>query len=102
MTVAALIHGAPLGAGGLGLQATSALAGLTRSFRTHALGPGEGAEAISSPFSPRFIRYSPYRWLTGALQLRGDRSIGRRAAERLDSISPGLVYAFTQVGRESL
>jgi glycosyltransferase involved in cell wall biosynthesis len=111
----ACVYGVPAGVGGLGLQAASALSTLGTSFESvHALGGGLSPDAFPRPPAgltvevapeavPRWVkRYTWLRWRTGRLQYLNDTRLGRWAAWRLDEVRPDLVYAFTQVGLESL
>jgi glycosyltransferase involved in cell wall biosynthesis len=111
----ALVHGVPVGAGGLGLQAATALCGLVdRNHTIHANGPGL---APGWPFDqppPRAVwhcraftplipsEYTPYRWLKGRLQYKVDTAIGSWAAREIARQRPSCCYLFTQVALESL
>jgi glycosyltransferase involved in cell wall biosynthesis len=112
----AVVYGAAAGAGGLGLQAATALAALAPGARTlHAAGPGRVPGWPLDPAPPSLVwhaaprtvprwraRYTTLRWRHGALQERHDMALGRWAAGVLEREKPGAVYAFTQVGLESL
>ncbi len=116
MTRAVVVYGARAGAGGLGLQATTAIAGLATALPVVALGPRPlsrwpletpaptSVEWIESPivqpswFSREVLR----RARPGRFVLDCDSMIGRWAAAELDHLRPDWVYAFTQVGLEAL
>ncbi len=106
----AFVHGVPLGAGGLGVQAGNALRALALACDVHAIGPGKVAQWQAPPgvvwhHSPRtstvLHRIKPLRRFAGALQYLADREVGRYAASHLEHIKPDLCYAFTQVALES-
>jgi glycosyltransferase involved in cell wall biosynthesis len=112
---AAVIYATRAGVGGLGLQAATALVGLGRAGPTIALGPGWNHTwpLLPPPPTVRWEEAPPYRpgWFTkqvvrrfrpGRFVLAHDRHIGSWAAGRLPTLRPALVYAFTQVGFESL
>jgi glycosyltransferase involved in cell wall biosynthesis len=109
----ALVHGAALDVGGLGAQVRNAVDGLSAGVRpVVTIGPGpERRErprpgsrhvALAEPVPAWLRRYSPYRWLTGALQARRDGLLGAAAARELAALGPALCYAFTQVAAETL
>jgi glycosyltransferase involved in cell wall biosynthesis len=111
-----VVYGVPVGAGGLGLHAASALLALDRSgVEVYALGPGRterwplpvSAPSINWHTAPVGVprwrsRYTWLRWLTGRLQYEHDREVGRWAAEEVRRIRPDFCYVFTQVGLETL
>ncbi|HEU4560698.1 MAG TPA: glycosyltransferase family 4 protein [Longimicrobium sp.] len=113
---AAVVYGTAAGAGGLGLQAATALAALAPGAGAlHAAGPGRVAGWPLDPEPPSLVwhaapravpqwraRYTSLRWRHGALQERHDTALGQWAAGVLEREGPGAVYAFTQVGLESL
>ncbi len=113
---AALIYGSVAGAGGLGHSVACAITGLSRPEQNlSALGPGyrepwslagglPKANWLCSPESiPAWRRkYTLLRWRGGDLVFQRDAALGRWAAENVARLHPAAVYAFTQVGRESL
>jgi glycosyltransferase involved in cell wall biosynthesis len=116
VTRVAVVYGARAGSGGLGLQATTAIAGLATALPVVALGPGRvshwpletpspiSVEWIESPIVHRswFAHQILRRTRPGRFVLYCDRMIGRWAAAELDRIRPSCVYAFTQVGLEAM
>ena len=54
------------------------------------------------PLRGRRVGWTPLRWRSGLVQWVNDVAMGREAARRLDEARPDLVYAFTQIGEESL
>ncbi|QRK12718.1 glycosyltransferase family 4 protein [Archangium violaceum] len=110
----ALVTGAPAGAGGMGVHAATVLRALAHGGAPlHVLGPPPtDARLAALPgvvwhTPPRLLlssvqRWTPYRWLTGALQLRQDAHLGQWAASRLEQLRPSRLYTFTQVGLEPL
>jgi glycosyltransferase involved in cell wall biosynthesis len=112
--LSALVCGVPAGSGGLGVHAASLVRALARGgARLHVLGPPPTDAHLAS--LPGVVWHSPgrsllaaaqpwtpYRWLTGAFRLQEDVRLGRWAAARLEGLRPSRVYAFTQVGLESL
>ncbi|WNG44201.1 glycosyltransferase family 4 protein [Archangium minus] len=110
----ALVTGAPAGAGGLGGFAATVLRALSHGGAPlHVLGPPPADARLASlpgvvwHTPPRLLlasvqRWTPYRWLTGALQLKQDTHLGQWAASRLEHLRPSRLYTFTQVGLESL
>jgi glycosyltransferase involved in cell wall biosynthesis len=111
-----VVYAATAGAGGLGLQAATAIAGLATAGPVVALGPGcvptwpletPPPTGVSwcklPPFRPSwFARHVVRRLRPGVHVLAHDRHLGQAAAARLAEIRANLVYAFTQVGLESL
>jgi len=110
----AFVFGVAAGCGGLGLQAANVMSSLSRNGELHAFGPGR-ADRWPLPLDVphplwhaparsryRLARLTPYRWAAGALRHRADRNMARVAARGLDAVRPDLVYAFSQVARESL
>jgi glycosyltransferase involved in cell wall biosynthesis len=102
-----IIYGAPLGMGGLGMQAATALRSLTLlDGSLSAIGPGQPAW----PFAEEL---SNVRWLTttrvsasarifqGRAQYRSDCEFGRQASEHVSALRPNRCYGFTQISRES-
>src|SRR5690242_3491051 len=110
----ALVCGAPAGSGGLGGFAATVLRALAHGGAPlHVLGPPPADARLASlpgvvwhapprPLLASVQRWTPYRWLTGALQLHHDAHLGRWAAARLEELRPSRLYTFTQVGLESL
>lgn len=109
----AIVFGAPLNIGGLGVQAAKALHTITlASTRVSAFGPSSANElafgrqvswhAAPSPASSWRTRYTSLRWEQGKLQFENDVRVGKWAAKRLRQVRPDLLYVFTQVGLESL
>ena len=112
----AVVYGAPTGAGGLGLQASTAIASLAEGeCQVHAFGPGRDnswplSEVEGSIFwhkSPQSIppwafRHTWWRWYQGHYQLQKDRLMGRWARKQVERLKPELCYVFTQVGVETL
>ncbi len=112
----AVIYAAVAGAGGLGLQAASAVASLATAGPVVALGPGRvpgapfGADPaapvtweVTPPYRPSwFARRVVGRLWPGRFILGHDRHVGVWAAGRLPVLRPRLVYVFTQVGLEAL
>lgn len=111
---AALVYPVSLGSGGLAVQSANAVAALSQpGIELHAVGPGvrewprpaPSREPAWREVRVDLPRWNSWRWLrsfTGAAQLSRDIRFGRAAAATLDRIRPELVYAFTQVGLESL
>jgi len=110
-----VVYGARAGVGGLGLQAATAIAGLTTRGSVVALGPGHARDwpletaqpAVlweeSPPFRPSwFTTQVVRRFRAGRFVLTHDRQVGRWAAARLATLQLSRVYAFTQVGLEAL
>ncbi|WNG54795.1 glycosyltransferase family 4 protein [Archangium gephyra] len=110
----ALVSGAAAGAGGMGVHAASLLHALSGpGAPLHVLGPPPTDARLASlpgvvwhtpprPLLAAVRRWTPYRWLTGALQLHLDEHLGQWAAARLEHLRPSRLYTFTQVGLESL
>lgn len=112
----AVVYGVPAGAGGLGLQAATAIASLAGGeCSVHAFGPGrhnhwplsERQYAITWHESSQIIpsltfRYTWWRWYQGQHQLQKDRLLGRWARKQVERLQPELCYVFTQVGLETL
>jgi len=110
----AVVHGAPLGIGGLGVQCANAIAGAIASgAEVLALGPrgtvfeNDGSGRLSAMAAPEFVpawlrRFTWLRWNSGRFQQIHDRALGEWAAAQLRSVPVGLCYAFTQVGLESM
>ncbi|MCY1074484.1 glycosyltransferase family 4 protein [Archangium lansingense] len=110
----ALICGAAAGSGGLGGFAATVLRALSQAGTPlHVLGPPPADARLAAlpgvvwHTPPRTLlaavqRWTPYRWLTGALQLHHDEHLGKWTAARLEQLRPSRLYAFTQVGLESL
>jgi glycosyltransferase involved in cell wall biosynthesis len=111
----ALVYGAQAGVGGLGLQAATAAVGLGFGGPVIALGPGrvDTWPLRTAPTTVRWETAPAYSisWLTrklhrhlcpGRLACDCDAHLGRWAARRLEALQPLRVYAFTQVGCESL
>lgn len=106
------MHGVPIGLGGLGVQAGSALRALARHApEVHAIGPGPAAgwdapRNIVWHVTPRswtpLFRWTPLRRHSGLSQQLSDYRVGRFAATCLDRVGPDLCYAFTQVALEPL
>jgi glycosyltransferase involved in cell wall biosynthesis len=108
-----LVHGAAFDAGGLGAQVRNAVDGLCAGSRP-VVTVGPGAEArrrprsdsrhvrLPEPVPPWLRRYSPYRWLSGALQARRDALLAAAAAREVARLAPACCYAFTQVAAETL
>lgn len=110
----ALVCGAAAGSGGLGGFAATVLRALSQAGSPlHVLGPPPADPRLASlpgvvwhspprPLLAAVQRWTPYRWLTGALQLHHDEHLGQWAASRLEELRPSRLYTFTQVGLESL
>lgn len=112
----AIVYGARAGVGGLGLQASTAIASLAESeFAVHCFGPGKDISWPLSATSPSItwheseeiipawaFRYTWWRWHHGNYQLQRDRLFGSWAKRQLEKLRPQLCYVFTQVGLESL
>jgi glycosyltransferase involved in cell wall biosynthesis len=110
----ALVYPVPLSPGGLAVQSANVVAALLDPrVDLVAVGPGVIAWPRRAPRrEPAWCevrvarpRWSSWRWLrsfTGAAQWTYDVRLGRAAAKRLDRLRPEAVYAFTQVGLESL
>ncbi|MDY3558321.1 glycosyltransferase family 4 protein [Gemmata sp. JC673] len=112
----ATVFAARAGAGGLGLQAATAAVGLSLAGReVVALGPGRAAGWPLTLAAPSlrwedtparapswFARQIVRRLRPGRLIWAHDRYIGAWAGARVADLRPNLVYAFTQVGLESL
>jgi glycosyltransferase involved in cell wall biosynthesis len=110
----ALVCGASAGAGGLGGFAATVLRALAQGGATlHVLGPPPADARLAAlpgvvwhvpprPLLASVQRWTPYRWLTGALQRHQDEHLGQWAAARLEHLRPSRLYAFTQVALESL
>lgn len=109
---AAFVHGVPVGAGGLGVQAGNALRALALcSAEVHAIGPGFAAGWNAPPNvvwhqAPRswtpWLGRTPLRRQSGLVQHLSDLRIARFARSRLAKVGPDLCYAFTQVALEPL
>jgi glycosyltransferase involved in cell wall biosynthesis len=108
----ALVHGVPLGLGGLGVQAGNILCALaSQGHEVHAIGPGCAPDFTPPPgivwhrapasWTP-LLRWTPLRRRAGATQFVSDWRIGRFAVGCLRAIRPDLCYVFTQVGLEPL
>src|SRR5690348_9291876 len=105
----ALVSGAAAGEGGMGVHAASLLRALSGpGAPLHVLGPPPtDARLASLPgiiwhTPPRSLLaevwpWTPYRWLTGALQFHLDERLGQWAAARLEHLRPSRLYTFTQV-----
>jgi glycosyltransferase involved in cell wall biosynthesis len=114
--VTAVVYAATAGVGGLGLQAATAIAGLTTSGSVVALGPGSAPCWLYDASSAEKLRWeaAPIRngsWFThhvlrrltpGQFSLIHDLAIAKWAADRVATLKPDRVYAFTQVGLEAL
>src|ERR1700685_2819708 len=112
----AIVYGSAAGIGGLGQSVSAAITAVADGKRqAYALGPGTTVPwslpggtppAIwkESPTGiwPWMVRYSYYRWRTGSLNLRRDRSLGRWAAQEVQKLRPQSCYLFTQVALETL
>lgn len=116
MIKAAIIFGASPGVGGLGAQVANAIEVVAaEGVELHALGPApqpgrfdeltrgriiwKSAPAIVAPWR---VKYSRLRWRAGDLVFRTSRGIGEWAHGEIERIRPDRIYAFTQVGLESL
>lgn len=113
----AIVHGVPLGYGGLGHFAATAVAALSLEGRNLvALGPGDAFRLplikkpsnIASIDAPKaglpewMVEYSWLRWRSGFVVLMRDRSIARWARQQLERLEPQSCYLFTQIALESL
>lgn len=111
-----ITYGKQAGTGGLGLQAATAIAGLSTAAPVVALGPGPAPDLpleASAPFAVDWVKSPPARRPSlasrflrrirpGRLVFQHDCGVGRWAASELGRVQPGVVYVFTQVGLESL
>lgn len=114
----AMLYGAPLGTGGLGLQALNAVHDILSAGgidRVVAMGPENHKSfqgqafppSVELLFAPRRIpwvphRFSLLRWRHGRRQYLEDVERGRWAAKCLSKSSPACLYGFTQISLESL
>jgi glycosyltransferase involved in cell wall biosynthesis len=114
----AIVYGALAGAGGLGLQASTAIASLAGGESdVHAFGPGLASQDRwplserksritwheASPTIPSWaFRHTWWRWYQGHYQLQKDRLLGLWARKQAEELQPELCYVFTQVGLETL
>lgn len=110
----AVVFGAPVNTGGLGVQSGNALRAITRaSTRVSAYGPTNGngmasiGQNVSWNWAPPAVsawrkRYTALRWEHGKLQYLNDVSIGKWASCQIETVRPDLCYVFTQVGLETL
>jgi glycosyltransferase involved in cell wall biosynthesis len=112
----AVVFGTPAGPGGLGLQAAEGIASFARGGdRVFAIGPGYQRQwpidsrmdnvawiTLLRPLAGRRVHLTPLRWCVGLVQQVNDTAVGRAAVAVLDRVEPDLVYAFTQVARETL
>jgi glycosyltransferase involved in cell wall biosynthesis len=108
MDAPAFLYSVPLGAGGLGMQAATALHGLlSLGSPVSAIGPGQ----LRWPFESDLAKV---RWMSldapaaararifqGRAQYRRDCEYGRRLAASLRSLKPRACYGFTQISREA-
>ena len=106
------VHGAPVGVGGLGVEAGHSLHALAHGAReVHAIGPGP-APGFVAPDNVTWhvapagwgdvLRRSPARRAAGLTQRVIDSHLGQFAATRARALKPDLCYAFTQVALETL
>lgn len=110
----AIVFGAPVNIGGLGVQSANAVHAIARaSARVSAFGPSStsaltpfGAHVCWNRASSRLSawrkRYTTLRWEHGKLQYENDVTIGKWAADQIGGVRPDLCYVFTQVGLETL
>jgi glycosyltransferase involved in cell wall biosynthesis len=114
---AAIIYGNAPGRGGLGHSVATGIGAVAKALkRPLALGPGgepstwslpgpvPAAEWIEAPpgFSPWVLRYTPLRWRHGHADYLRDRTLGRWAANLLQTRQPQSCYLFTQIALEAL
>lgn len=109
----AIVHGVPLGAGGLGLQAANVVAALgTPGTDLHVFGPGPARWTRTAP-PPAAGWHEPPRRTRSRFRLQvfrqpaidqalADVATGLWAAREIDRLRPSLCYAFTHVAFETL
>jgi glycosyltransferase involved in cell wall biosynthesis len=112
-TKVAIVYGAPIRTGGLGMQAWTALNALSKAgvAEVHAFGP-EALEHFpcpnvtwhhpASPLSSWWSSYTWLRWMTGRHTYLVTRRIGQWARDEIKKLHPDLCYVFTEVGLETL
>lgn len=109
----AVIHGVPLGPGGLAVQSGNAITGLAQAedLEVHALGPRPSMGTVLDPRvkwhffpgdRPGWSRLRPLRSFQGAAQYAHDAALGAWATMQVQRIAPDLCYAFTHVALETL
>ena len=110
----AVIHGVPLGPGGLAVQSANAVAAFGGAgVDLHVLGPAARGWPRSSPqpqatwhaagvTGPVWRNWPIFRRRQGEAQLQHDGALGRWAAARVRELQPGLCYVFTHVALETL
>ena len=108
----AVICSAPVGVGGLGMQAFNAIEALSeKNVEVHVFCT-EPARSTSltgvtihrAPFAlaPWRSRYTWLRWLTGRFVYLNDHRLGLWASYQMDELKPNVCYLFTQVALETL
>jgi glycosyltransferase involved in cell wall biosynthesis len=107
MELGVIIYGAPLGVGGLGMQAATALRSLAMlDSPLSAIGPGQLARTFTDePSNVQWLTTARMatsaRILQGRAQYRSDCDFGRQASEHVSALRPSRCYGFTQISRES-
>ena len=108
MDAAAFLYSVPIGAGGLGMQAATALQGLlSLGSPVSAIGPGQLRWPFESDLSnARWITVAPRDplrppILQGRAQYRRDCEFGQSVAASLRALKPRACYGFTQISREA-
>ena len=110
----AVVHGVPIGGGGLGVQSANAVAALASAgVELHVLGPGSRGwpRSTAAPVvtwhtapegGPAWRGWPILRRRQGEAQYRHDVALGQWAGDRIEAIDPALCYLFTHVALETL
>src|SRR5579871_5386818 len=106
-TLSALLYSPPLGSGGLGMQAATALMSLSRLGKLAAIGP---RTTTSWPFSepPADVLWRPVnpsgdraRFMVGNARHRQDCNFGVKALNHARALPISACYGFTQISLET-